>query len=295
MSGAEGGPDVRSRRPLAAIGQAELLWVEGPDAAGFLGGLFSSDIAALGDGDSQRSLLLDAKGRVRHLVRVRRDAPDAFTLVLAEGDGEGMLADLERYHFSEELDLLGPEQVDTVVLGREGAASMQADAELEVVGWIPKTTELVLADPSAALAAAGLEPTSPEVLDAVRIETGTPLPRRDFGETALVQELGLERSAVSFSKGCYLGQETVARVEHRGNVKRRLRAVLLEDAAHEGAPIVHDGSEVGELGTVGRLASGDFAALAIVRTSAGPGAVVEIAGRAGRVAALPLVTSEAPS
>lgn len=263
--------------------KAELVWVEGTDAASFLNGLFTNDAEALRQGHSQLSLLLDAKGRLRTFVRVRRDAPDAYTLVLQAGDGERMVADLERYHFSEALEILGPEPVDTIVVDDRRPVALADSAELDVVGWVEATRELVVPEPAAALASAGLSPTSFEALDALRVRTGTPMPGRDFGEATLVHELGLEHLAVSFTKGCYLGQETVARVEHRGKVNRRLRALELDEDAREGGAVIHEGSEVGTLGTVARLGSDLWGALGLLRAGVPDQATVSVGGVGGRV------------
>lgn len=263
--------------------EAELVWVEGTDAASFLNGLFTNDAEALRQGHSQLSLLLDPKGRVRTFVRVRRDEPDAYTLVLQAGDGERMVADLDRYHFSETLEILGPEAVDTIVVDDCGPAAPVDSVELDVVGWVDGTRELVVPEPAAALASAGLSPTTPGALDALRIRTGTPMPRRDFGEATLVHELGLERLAVSFTKGCYLGQETVARVEHRGKVNRRLRTLELYGDSREGSPVIHEGSEVGTLGTVARLDSDLWGALGLLRAGVPDQATVSVGDVGGRV------------
>lgn len=263
--------------------RAELVWVEGTDAASFLNGLFTNDAEALRQGHSQLSLLLDSKGRVRTFVRVRRDGPDAYTLVLQAGDGERMVADLERYHFSEALEILGPEAVGTIVVDDRGPAAPLASVELDVVGWVDGTRELVVPEPAAALTSAGLSPTTPEALDALRIRTGTPMPRRDFGDATLVHELGLEHLAVSFTKGCYLGQETVARVEHRGKVNRRLRTLELHGDSREGSTVIHEGSEVGTLGTVARLGPDLWGALGLLRAGVPDQATVSVGNVGGRV------------
>ncbi len=287
MSSARPDAGLAPRAGLAVPQRAELLWVEGEDAASFLNGLLTNDVGELAEGDSQRSLLLDSKGRVRTLVRVRRDAPSVYSLMVQPGDGDRMLDDLERYHFSEAIEILGPEPVDTLVVAGDDPGSPDVPAELDVVGWPPGTRELVVSDAAATLAGAGREPSPPAELDALRIHTLTPMPGRDFEESALVQELGLEHLAVSFAKGCYLGQETVARVEHRGKVNRRLRALLLEGPTPERAPVSLEGGEVGALGTVARTGSGEWMALAVLRSAADVGAEVSVDGAPARVMAPP--------
>jgi folate-binding protein YgfZ len=268
---------------IAVPQRAELLWVEGEDARTFLNGLLTNDVDALSTGQSQRSVLLDPKGRVRTLVRVVRDSDDSYTLVLLAGDGEQMRDDLDRYHFSEAIDILGPEPVETLVVDDASAALVSVSAELDVIGWVPGTRELVTSELSLTLAALDRAASPPEVLDALRIRTCTPMPNKDFGESALVQELGIESASVSFTKGCYLGQETVARVAHRGKVNRRLRRLELDGEPLPGSTVTLVDSEVGSIGTVAQQPSGAWSALALLRERVPDGALVRIGPISGRV------------
>ena len=137
---------------------------------------------------------------------------------------------LEKYHFSEELDLIGPEEVEllTVAGAPEGAEEL---ADLALPGTLPGTLDLVVADAAAAIARLGLPEASAEARDMARVAAGQPLVGRDTGPATLVQEAGLEGDAVSFEKGCYLGQETVARLQFRGRANRVLRGLRLPDPA----------------------------------------------------------------
>lgn len=260
----------------AVRGRAALIWVEGPDAAGFLHGLLSNDVAGLAPGGACRALLLDAKGHLQADLRVRRDGDDAFTLVLdPEGAGQ-VAATLDRYHFSEDLDLLGPEEVEVVTVAGapEGAAR---SAELAVPATLPGAVDLVVPDAAAAIARLGLPEAPAEALEMARIAAGVPRVGIDTGPTTLVQEAGLEDAAVSFDKGCYLGQETVARAQFRGRVNRVLRGLsLAEPPPPAGARVLRDGREVGRL--TSRTVTPDLGAigLAVLRREAAPGSRVEV-------------------
>lgn len=268
---------LRAGGTAAVAGACALIWVEGPDAAGFLQGLLTNDVEALAPGRSCRALLLDAKGRVQIDLRVHRDEADAFTLVVAPEAADTAAALLERYHFSERLDLLGPEPSELLtVAGLDGDASEIADLVLE--GALPGTTDLVVGDANAVADALGLPHDPPEALELARIALGVPRVGVDTGAGTLVQEAALEVVAVSFSKGCYLGQETVARAQHRGRVNRVLRGLRLPAPAAPGAAVRAGGREVGHVTSAATVPGLGPLALAILRREAEPGAPVEVDG-----------------
>jgi tRNA-modifying protein YgfZ len=263
--------------PLAAAAARVLVWVEGPDSPGFLQGLLSQDVAGLAIGTGRPSLLLDAKGHIVADLIVHRDAAEAFTLVAEPHLGDVLAATLERYHFSEDLEILGPEAADALVA--EVAARPEAPgADLVVPGPLPGTWTLIVPDPAAAAAALGMTLDPPDRLERARVAAGVPRVGIDTGERTLVQEAGLQDVAVSFDKGCYLGQETVARVEYRGKVNRRLVVLRLgEDPPAPPARVNHGGREVGTLTSVAPARDGEPAlGLAILRTAAGAGDAVTV-------------------
>ncbi len=276
----------------AVRGRAALIWVEGPDAAGFLHGLLSNDVAGLAPGGATRALLLDAKGHVQADLRVRRDADDAFTLVLAEDAGALVAGLLDRYHFSEDLELIGPEEAETVTLP---AAVAALPGGLAVPSILPGAVEAVVDDAGAAIAASGLPEAPPEALEMARIAAGAARVGVDTGPSTLVQEAALEGSAVSFEKGCYLGQETVARVNYRGRVNRRLRGLRLAGRPPAaGGRVLLDGREAGRMTSA--AATPDFGpiGLAILRREADEGATVTVEAGDGSGDPVPAQVSELP-
>ncbi len=104
-----------------------------------------------------------------------------------------------------------------------GVAIPEGVAQIAVPGALPGTVDLVVDDAEAAIAAIGADEAPHQALELARIAAGIPRVGIDTGPSTLVQEAGLEDVAVSFDKGCYLGQETVARIAFRGHVNRRLR------------------------------------------------------------------------
>lgn len=259
-------------------------WVDGADAEGFLQGLLSSDVTVLAIHDSHQSLLLDATGHIRVDLRVRRTAPNEFTLVTDSTAGSVLVALLEQYHFSEELEILGPEVVGVVTFRAEHATRI-AGADITLAG-VPGTVD-ALGDAAAIVAASGAAPIDDDTLEAMRIAAGTPRHGVDIGERTLVHEAGLEVAAVSFDKGCYLGQETVARVQYRGGVNRRLVGLRLDGSADPPSDVTHDGRVVGTMTSVGVHPVLGRIALATLRKEASAGARVAVADTAATVVDLP--------
>lgn len=285
---AEGYARLRAGAPTAVRGRAALIWVEGADAGGFLHGLLSNDIAALPAGGACAALILDAKGHVQADLRVHRDADDAYTLLVRPELAEQVAAILHRYHFSEDLEILGPETADLLTV-TAGIAIPAGVGQVAVPGALPGSLEVVVEDPGAAIAALGIDEAPAEALELARIAAGVPRVGVDTGPTTLVQEAGLEAGAVSFDKGCYLGQETVARIAFRGRVNRRLRGVALAGPVAVGAALRSDGREVGRLTSVGVTPDLGAIGLAVIRHEVEPGAEVAVEGSVvpGRVVELP--------
>lgn len=268
-----------------ARGSCALIWVEGPDAERFLQGLISNDVAGLGAGEGVHALLLDVRGRIQAGLRVIADGPGAYTLVVAAERGDGLAEALRAYHFSEDLEIIGPEPAELLTLI---GVEPPGDAELIAPGTLPGTVDAVVADPEMAIARLEAPAISSAALEIARVEAGVPVVGVDTGPRTLVHEAGLERRAISFTKGCYLGQETVARVEHRGEVNRRLRGLRGATAMRAGATVSFEGREIGTVTTAVVSPSRGPIALAVLRREAAPGATVEVEGAGpASVAALP--------
>ncbi|MGE0025916.1 MAG: folate-binding protein YgfZ [Thermoleophilia bacterium] len=273
---------LRDGAPTWVAEPVALVWVEGPDAVSFLHGLLSNDIASLATGGSAEALLLDAKGHVQAAIGVHRDGDDALTLVVEPADGDPVAAALDRYHFSEDLEILGPEDAWAVTV-----SGMPAPAGPSVPGVLPGSVRVVVDDPAAAGAALPGVQAPPEALEMARVAAGVARVGVDTGPATLVQEAALEDRAVSFTKGCYLGQETVARLQFRGKANRALRGVLLDGPAAAGTAVTAGGREAGRVTSVARTPDLGVIGLAILRREVAPGDEVEAGGVTGRVAGLP--------
>ena len=143
----------------------------------------------------------------------------------------------------------------------------------------------------AALIEAGAEPVPEAAADVLRVATGRPRYGVDLDDTVIPQEAGLNERAVSFTKGCYVGQETVARLHWRGKPNRHLRGIRLDAPAPEGTSLVAEsGKVVGTLSSVVEHPEFGWIALAIVRREAEPGARVTLGEASGDIPAAPVAT-----
>jgi folate-binding protein YgfZ len=143
------------------------------------------------------------------------------------------------------------------------------------------------------LAEAGAHEVSPEAAEIVRIESGRPRHGVDMSEDNLPAEAGIVDRAVSFTKGCYVGQEPVARMHYKGHPNRHLRGLRLRQQAAPGTPLVHEGKEVGRVTSAALSPALGPIALALVRREVEPGDSVR-AGMDGPdavVEALPFQTA----
>jgi folate-binding protein YgfZ len=138
-----------------------------------------------------------------------------------------------------------------------------------------------------ALVAAGATPVSEDAAEVLRVERGRPRWGFELDEGVIPQEAGLNERAVSFTKGCYVGQETVARLHYRGKPNRHLRGLRLAAPVGAGTPLALGEKAVGTVGTAVVSPVHGPIALAIVRREAEPGAVVDAGGVQAVVVALP--------
>jgi folate-binding protein YgfZ len=237
--------------------------VAGPDAADFLQRMVSNDVEALSPGEACPALLLTAKARVIAPLVVLRRAEDDFLLLTEPGLGEVVRAHLVRMRLRAECEI-EPEEHDSLLVF--GAADGFA------TDWLGAGEALD----------AALEPTlSDEELELRRIQSSVPRWEREIDDRILPAEAGLDQTHVSFSKGCYPGQEPVARLHFRGHPNRTLRVVELDELPEYDAPLLHDGREVGRVTSAARRGDGTVVALAYVRTEVPDDAPLALAARAG--------------
>lgn len=260
--------------------------VTGSDASAWLHDLVTADIDSLAPGQARRSLLLTPTGRIRAEVTVVRDRPGLLLLQgAAQPDRIEML--LDPYVLSSDV-ALGDASDEMVVFSCPARAQGIEGSTFAPAADGPGIGALVARDRSDVVAAtlidAGITEAGPEAREAWRILRGIPRMGADVDTDSLPAEAGLE-SAIDRTKGCFLGQESVARVANLGHPPRILRHLRADGDVGPGDPVVARGIEVGHITSAARDLDGSVAALALVRWDArdavleGPNAV--------RLAALP--------
>jgi tRNA-modifying protein YgfZ len=276
-------------------GRGKLL-VGGPDAAEFLQGQLTNDVEALEVGEGQYAALLDRKGHMQADMRVLRPGSEE---ILLDTEPEALAAarrHLEMYSIgrdvavtdvSEEraiLALIGPRSVEIA-----GTAALAENAcaggSIAGIGFLAVGTRGgidAIADTADAgrlrdaLVAAGAVEVSAEAAEILRVEQGVPRFGAEMGTATMPAEAGIVERAVSFTKGCYIGQETVARLHYKGKPNRHLRGLRLSAPAAPGAALRLGEREVGQLG--GSVVSPAFGpiGLAILRREAEPGSELAV-------------------
>jgi folate-binding protein YgfZ len=245
--------------------------VAGPDAEDLLQRLLSNDVGSLAPGDACEALLLTPKARVIAPLRVWRRGPDDFLLLTEPGLGETVRAQIVRARFAAKAEVEREEHRSWVVLGGTGGIPT-ADYGVEAV-------EVLDEEPAG-------ESFPEEELERLRIQARTPAWGRELDDRVLPAEAGLVGRAVSLTKGCFPGQEPIARLHYRGHANRGLRTLEIEGAE----PPPYD-AEV-RLGdkAVGRVTSavrgnGSVLALGYLRREVPEGAELAVDGRRARVGA----------
>jgi folate-binding protein YgfZ len=271
---------------VAVVRPRRIAWVEGPDACDLLHGLLTADIRAVPLGGATRSLVLDAQGHLVARIAVARDAGDAFTLVLDPPPAPDGVVVISAHHVSEDAEVLGPEDTRVLVATDDLAPALAGAGDLQVPGAIPGTIEVLADDPSVVARECGIGLAADGVHEALRIWSATPAIGVDTSSRTLVQEARLD-DAVSFDKGCYLGQETVARLHYRGHANRRLARIALSGPVPVGTQVTAAGREVGTVTSVAEVPDHGWTGLAMLRREAADHADVDAGGTAGRVLPAP--------
>lgn len=268
----------------------DVLTVRGPEAVAWLQGQLSQDVAALAPGEAAWSFVLSPQGKVDGWGRVCRTADDAVQIDVDPGGGEAWLARLQRFKLRTKADLELVAGVPTVAV-RGTAAEAGLDA-----GWpgVAGVDYLDAADDVIdALVVDGAAEIDGQAFEALRIRSGVPRWGSELDGDTIPATLGswAIAASVSFTKGCYTGQELVARIDSRGgNVPRRLAGLLVDGPPPEpGSAVTVDGAPAGTVtSSAPDVATGGSVALAFVPRAIDIPASAQIAGEAAAYAPLPL-------
>jgi folate-binding protein YgfZ len=292
----------------------------GADRARFLNGQVTCDVRALAEGEGAYGFLTSVQGRVlADLVILALG--DRFWVEVPPGVEDEVTAHLRKYLIADRVDLAPQGSALPLALaGPRSPALLERDlrmGHLPARAWSHNVTQIAErpvrvvrrgvapvdwfdlwvapGDAAAvfeAVCAAGAVPVGEQAVETVRVERGVPRFGADFGADHFPQETGLEERAVSYEKGCYLGQEVVARIHYRGGVNRALvglRFAGREEPPGHGALLLAEGREAGRVGTaVASPALGLIGLAVLHRRAAEPGTALAVeGGGTAEVAALP--------
>jgi folate-binding protein YgfZ len=297
---------------IADVSERSRVEISGADRAKFVGNLCTADIVKLEVGRGTEAFFLSAKGKILdygHLFA----GPESLHLELEPGRSAGMIAHLDRYLFRENvalqdrtpttmqwhvtgskarefLEILLPgvecpanpldhrsAVVDgTMVLLRRRDRSTRAGYDLLFESTALPTLAGGVMNGAASV---GLRPIGELALETLRIEAGLPRLGREVTQDNLPQEIGRDQQAISFTKGCYIGQETVARLDAMGHVNKRLRGLIAPPGSpiDAGMSVFHADKSVGVVtSSADSIRLGQRLALAMIRVSADEGATVRV-------------------
>lgn len=267
------------------------LLIAGPDAAEYLQGQLTNDVESLEPGEGQYAALLDRKGHMQADMRVLRPAPEEIWLDTEPEGLEAARKHLQMYKIGREVEvtdvsdersifsLIGPRSAEVAGTPPLPENTCEATAVGGVECLAAGTAEgidLIVASAESdalrrALADAGAVEVSSEAAEILRIEAGSPRFGAEMGTATMPAEAGIVEATVSFTKGCYIGQETVARLHYKGKPNRNLRGLRLSGPAGPGTALRLGEKEVGTLGSACVSPAFGPIGLAIVRREAGPG------------------------
>lgn len=293
------------REECGLIDRPDRDWIEvnGPDAAEFLQGQITNETEELNPGSGVYAALLDRKGHLQADMRVLRLSEDSFLVDTEPATGQILFKHLSMYKIGRKVEV---KQTDRALLSLVGPGSCgvtglapgpeHAFTETVIAGadCLVATTAFgldVICEPEksgavrAQLVADRAVPVSGKAAEILRVERG--LPRFGFDMTGvnMPAEAGIVERAVSFIKGCYIGQEPVARLHYKGRPNRHLRGLRARDPLVSGARVSFGEKDVGTIGTTVLSPASGRIALAILRKEAEPGSTVVVDSGSGSVEA----------
>jgi tRNA-modifying protein YgfZ len=270
--------------------ERDLVVVSGPDATSFLQSLVSQDLDPVAVGDAVHALLLEPRGKLVADLRAARLADDEWWCVCEPGVGAVLAAGLTRFRIRVKVDI-EDRSSSVAALSVRGPDAHTLTTDLAVtavaVDWPDDPGVELIGSPDAIDTARGtiVERGAVEIdrdaYEMRRIEAGAPRQGYDIDESTIAQEAYLDRDAVSFTKGCFVGQELVCRIDTRGHVNRLLRRLRADTAIPRGATVEVDGKAVGTVtSAVGPVA------LAMLRREVEPASAVLAGGVTAHVESL---------
>jgi folate-binding protein YgfZ len=286
------------------------LALSGAGAVEFLNGQVTNELTTLHPGEGRYAAFLTPKGKMLGDLRIlavgsdEQAAPRELLLDTERVALQSLFDMIRRYKVGYEVELhkrtlerglvslIGPESAALAMgaadASRRGLADDEhanATVEIDGIACLAVRTDTgvdLICDASDterlldALRARGASPVSERAAECLRVERGRPRYGVDLDETVIPQEAGLNERAVSFTKGCYVGQETVARLFYKGKPNRHLRGLRLSSPAGHGEQLLLGDRVLGRIGSFVNSPGLGPIALALVRREAEPGTVVSV-------------------
>jgi folate-binding protein YgfZ len=291
----------------------DLLLMRGTDRLRFLGGYLTCDIKSLTPGSGIYGFVTEVKGHILADVHVLA-AEDTLWLALPEGRREQIAEHLRKYVIMDRVEIVLPTGQTAFAVPDQTAFAVAGPDSAKVLGLLEGVDELpenildhieakigahtvrlvreapddgvarwtlwapteLAAELSATLTQNGGRSAEPEAFEQLRVEAGRPLFGRDFGPKNFPQETG--QDAVSYTKGCFLGQEVVARIHYRGGVNRQLRGLVFDAEGPRDHQVLHKGREAGTVTSSEMSPLYGHIGLAILHKRVEPGSRVELEG-----------------
>ena len=259
----------------AVVRQLDVIEVEGPEAVSFLDGQLSQAVAAMGAGSSAWSFVLQPQGKVVALVRMTVVDSERILLDTDPGFGELVHDRLNRFRLRVKAELTC-RQIPVVSLRGTAVPLAESGAAQVVDALWPALPGQDLFDTEDV--PGGAVPCNSEAWEAARITAGLPRNGAELNERTIPAETGLVPVAASLTKGCYVGQELVARIDSRGHVNRHLRRLAIDGSVPPaGAELVAADKPVGQITSAALSAlSGHPVALGYVRREVSAGDVMTV-------------------
>jgi folate-binding protein YgfZ len=311
---------LRHKAALAALDSRGEIVLSGADCASFLHNFCTNEVKALAPGQGCEAFFCNLQGKILGHGYIFR-CQQSLSIDTVAGGREALASHLDRYLIREDVTisdrtaeaakllLCGPKAVELLtalsgsapsetLLSHRQAKIGDVTLQIRCLPYVLPRSYCLVCDPARLaeirerLLAAGAVACSPEVLEAARIESGAPLYGTDITDANLPQEVARDEPAISFQKGCYLGQETVARIDALGHVNRQLVGVRLEGDAlpPAEATLTSDDQPVGQMTSAAwspQLKA--VLVLAYVKSKhAKPGTVLACEGVRGEVVSLPV-------
>jgi len=286
----------QAREECALFQPDDRAWftVTGTEAGEFLQGQVTNEVEQLAPGEGCYALLLDRKGHIQTDMEILRIADAEFLIGTGAGQGPALLRHLSMYKIGRDVSVAETERDSLMLLGPASAPLVRAvpgpEHSFSVIRFagadclavsVPGGVNLVCDPDETAriredLVAAHAVPVSAGTVEILRVEAGRPRFGEDMSGASMPAEAGVVERAVNFEKGCYIGQEPVARLHYRGRPNRRLRGLRFRGPAAKGDAVMMGERELGTIGTAVVSPALGKIGLAILRREAEPGATVTV-------------------